>query len=233
MKRPTKRLLFAVYAACGLCVLVAAVAAPREGDTFKAVVFRFVQLRMLIAALLGSMAVFVSILVEARLRWVNVRALRSGIHTTLTFGSVTVVLTMVCGFNLYFLFDGLLSGAFYGVIGGLFRYREDFSFLLDSSLPPDAKRSRLDKSYDMLVRGLTLFTTIFFGGLVGGALLIAGARFNAGDLVAVISIAIVVSYLAVGVIPGVYIRVFRAMQDIKERYSQIGAEVKKPIIVVP
>jgi len=200
--------LFAFYSALALPVLVLAVGLAQDFRTLPALWMAFIQPRVLWTTLAGTLLVMILIMLEPLLSAIKKRAMRSGIYTSLAFLLPFAVVAIILRLGVYFAFDGLMYSVIFGAIAGLLRYKEDLSFLSEPSISEETKRARLDKAYDLIARGLTIFTTLYFLGLIAGAVSWVIRLDPKASIVELASIAVVACYLTVGVIAGVYLECF-------------------------
>ena len=223
--------LFAFYSALALPVLVLAVGLAQGIRTLPALWMAFIQPRVLWTTLAGALLVMILILLEPLLSPIRKRAMRSGIYTGLAFSLPFAAVAILLRLGVYFAFDGLMYSVILGAIAGLLRYKEDLSFLSEPSISEDAKRARLDKAYDLIARGLTIFTTLYFLGLIAGAISWVIRLDPKASTVELASIAVVTCYLTAGVIAGVYLRMFRQLQALKDSYTCIRANPETKIVL--
>lgn len=219
------QMLFAAYAALAVPLLVVMVGFAEGAASARDFTALF-DLNIAVVTSAGIISVFLLLLVETRVPWLNTRAFRAGVYTCLAFLIPTLAIGVAYEFSLYFIVDTFVYAVAFGVIAGVARYEEDFSFIADPRLSEASKHARLDKCYDLLARGLTVFTPVYFlGVIVGGAVPFAKSSAEAGHAVEIASIASVIGYLTAGIIAGVYVRLLRAMVEIKDKYTAVAGSV--------
>ena len=221
MKLQTHKILFALYTGFAMPVLVIALASmPTATDA--ASLFNSPHWPAIgVAVLVGIFVIVPCVLLESRIRIICARSFRAGIYHGMLVLIPSLALFTIFYRNLsfHFIIDATIYAGVIALIGGLRQYEESFDYLEDRSLNSDTKRALLDKSYDFLTRGLAIFTTVYFGGLVGGTLaFVIGKDLNEREIA---SIFIVLSYLTLGVVPGVYVRMLRKLLDVRSRYTSI------------
>jgi hypothetical protein len=126
------------------------------------------------------------------------------------------------GFNLYFIFEGLVYGILLGLMDCIHAYKEDFSFLTGLPLPrPESKLARLQMMHERWSNGLIaiIATIIGLSIAVGVQGIIATPQSIRSENTLII--AIIDGYLCVGIILGIMWDIFNKMKQIEEKSLKI------------
>ncbi|UCD76064.1 MAG: hypothetical protein JSV91_03900 [Phycisphaerales bacterium] len=214
-----KRVVFAVYAGLGLPLLVVMTGAAKDTRT-AGEIFASLTAWVTVAMIAGAVLIAVGVWAERFFAGIRSSAAGEGAFVAIAFFAPGVVIAALFRFDLYYLVDTAIYAGILGTIAGLSRYREDFSFLADETISESAKHARLDKAYDLHSKGLTVFTTLFLAGLISSAMPFLVRNYEEGRSVEITSIAVVLAYLVAGVVPGIYLRLFNGMQEIKQQYTR-------------
>lgn len=211
-----KRLSLSFYSALSLWILIGMVGELDKAGDFKTWGSLLLTTQVLLFGILFSVIVLILLILIFKNVWLTEKAVRTGATTTFVFLLFAVIMGIIRSYPIYYFVDALIYSGVLGVIAGLFVYREDFSFVTDHSIKESTKERRLNQIDGLIKQGLTLFTSLYFAGLIGSAIPFVTKIIKDGSAVALISVVTVLVWLTAGVIAGVYIRLFRISQEVKE-----------------